>query len=343
MSLLTYAPSLLAEEAELIASDLYDVVGRAESLPSERDQNFLLTTELGDRFVLKISNANEELSLLEAQNQVMGHLQSVIDFCPQLIPTTSGREIVQISTENASHYVRLVTYIPGEPLALTVHSSRLLSDFGQHLGILTKHLWPFDHVAFHRDFHWDLANGMKIIESHARLLQNELRKQVEECADLFSKSLVPLLSKLPRSVIHGDANDYNVIVENDLVVGLVDFGDMIHSYTVGELAVGIAYIVLDKADPLPHAKAIASGYASEWSLDENELDALWYLVLMRLCMSICLAAHQQEQQPENKYLAISQLSIRNSLPALMAIDPEEASDTFRLVTMRHNTEGERRD
>ena len=331
MSLLTYAPRLLAEEAELLASDLYDISGQAASLPSERDQNFLLTTESGARFVLKISNANENVSLLEAQNQVLGHLQSAVTFCPNVIPTKSGEEIVQISTEDASHYVRMVTYIPGEPLALTTHSSRLLSDFGQHLGILTRHLWPFDHLAFHRDFHWDLVNGMKIIDSHAHLLPPDLRKRVERCADLFEESLVPLLPKLPRSVIHGDANDYNVIVDNDQVVGLVDFGDMIHSYTVGELAVGIAYIVLDKAEPLHHAKAVVSGYATEWSLDENELEALWCLILMRLCMSICLAAHQQEQQPENVYLAISQLSIGKSLPVLMAIDPEEATDLFRLA------------
>ena len=331
MPLLTFAPHLLAEEAELLASDLYDVDARAESLPSERDQNFLLTTETEEQFVLKISNANEELALLEAQNQVMGHLQSVVTFCPQLIPTTSGREIVQISTEDASHYVRLVTYIPGEPLALTTHSARLLSDFGQHLAILTKHLWPFDHLAFHRDFHWDLANGMKVLNNYLSLLPNDLRERVARCARLFEESLVPLLPKLPRSIIHGDANDYNVIVENDQVVGLVDFGDMIYSYTVGELAVGIAYVVLDKAEPLHYAKAIVSGYASEWRLDENELDALWWLVLMRLCMSICLAAHQQAEQPANTYLTISQLSIRNSLPTLMAIDPEEATDLFRLA------------
>ena len=331
MTLLTYAPRLLAEEAELLASDLYDVEARADALPSERDQNFLLTTETGDQFVLKISNANEEVALLEAQNQVMGHLQSVVTFCPQLIPTTSGREIVQISTEDASHYIRLVTYIPGVPLALTTHSARLLSDFGQHLGILTKHLWPFDHLAFHRDFHWDLANGTKVINNHLGLLPNDLRERVERCAGFFEQFLIPLLPKLPRSIIHGDANDYNVIVETDRVVGLVDFGDMIHSYTVGDLAVGIAYVVLDKAEPLHYAKAIVSGYGSEWSLDENELDALWWLVLMRLCMSICLAAHQQAERPENTYLSISQLSIRNSLPTLMAVDPEEATDLFRLA------------
>jgi Ser/Thr protein kinase RdoA (MazF antagonist) len=336
MALVTYAPHLVLEEAELLASDLYDISGRAESLPSERDQNFLLTTEPGDRFVLKISNSAEQLPFLEAQNQVLVHLQSVVDFCPELIPTTSGKEIVQISTEEASHYVRLVTYIPGAPLAVTSHSSRLLSNFGECLGVLTKHLWPFDHGAFHREFHWDLANGLSVINDYAQLLPKELRAMVEKCGARFDKTLVPVLPKLPRSVIHGDANDYNVIVENDQVVGLVDFGDMIFSYTVGELAVAIAYIVLDKVNPLDHAKAVASGYASEWRLDEHELDALWSLVLMRICMSICLAAHQQEDQPGNLYLSISQLSMRKSLPTLMAIDPEQATDAFRQITQQRS-------
>lgn len=331
MSLLKYAPRLLVEEAELLASDLYGVNGCAEPLPGERDQNFHLTTESGDEFVLKISNANEDLSFLEAQSQAMAHLKSVVEFCPALIPTKSGKDIVQVSTEIASHYVRLVTYIPGEPLAVAKQTTSLLNDFGRRLGIITRHLWPFDHEAFHRDFHWDLANGMSIIQTYSRHLPDNERQLVERCANSFAESLVPLLPKLPVSVIHGDANDYNVIVENDRVVGLVDFGDMIHSYTVGELAVGIAYVVLDKSDPLHWAKAVVSGYASEWSLDANELEALWSLVLLRLCMSICLAAQQQEQQPENAYLGISQVSIRNSLPLLMAIHPGQARNAFREV------------
>ena len=336
MALVTYAPHLVLEEAELLASDLYDISGRAESLPSERDQNFLRTPEPGDIFVLKISNSAEQCSFLEAQNQVLDHLQSVVNFCPELIPTTSGKEIVQISTEEASHYVRLVTYIPGAPLAVTSQSTRLLANFGECLGVLTKHLWPFDHDAFHREFHWDLANGLSVINDHVQLLPKELRTMVEQCRTRFEKSLVTVLPRLPRSVIHGDANDYNVIVENDTVVGLVDFGDMIFSYTVGELAVAIAYIVLDKVNPLDHAKAVASGYAAEWRLDDYELDALWSLVLMRICMSICLAAHQQEGQPDNSYLSISQLSMRKSLPTLMAIDPEQATDAFRQITLQRS-------
>jgi 4-aminobutyrate aminotransferase-like enzyme len=121
------------------------------------------------------------------------------------------------------------------------------------------------------------------------------------------------------------------------VVGLIDFGDMVHSYTVGELAVAIAYVVLDKADPVATAARMVAGYAEEYPLTEDEIEALWGLVLMRLCMSACLAAHQHQQQPENEYLEISQSSITNSLPHLAAIDWRVTKEEFRRVSGGGNT------
>jgi hypothetical protein len=55
-------------------------------------------------------------------------------------------------------------------------------------------------------------------------------------------------------------------------------------------------------------------------LKQEELDALWPLVRLRLCMSVCIAAHQQTQQPENEYLGISQRMIEETLPRLLATD-----------------------
>ena len=112
-------------------------------------------------------------------------------------------------------------------------------------------------------------------------------------------------------MIHGDANDYNVLVDPErMIVGLIDFGDMVYSYTVGNLAIAIAYVVLDKADPRVAAREVVDGYTSEFPLLENEIEALWPLVLLRLGMSVCLAAYQQKQRPENEYLQISQRAIK---------------------------------
>jgi hypothetical protein len=45
-------------------------------------------------------------------------------------------------------------------------------------------------------------------------------------------------------------------------------------------------------------------------------------------MSICVAAHQCQQKPDNKYLDISQRAIRMSLPRLLSIESSLAAATF---------------
>jgi Ser/Thr protein kinase RdoA (MazF antagonist) len=123
-------------------------------------------------------------------------------------------------------------------------------------------------------------------------------------------------------VIHGDANDYNVLVDPETmtVSGLIDFGDMVYSYTVADLAVAIAYVVLEEADPLSAAREVIEGYKSEFLLLDDEVEALWPLVRLRLGMSVCMAAYQQQQRPENDYLQISQRSIAENLARILATD-----------------------
>ena len=279
-------PRFDAEAAVGIADEFFGVRGRAQALPSERDQNFLVTDGAGEKFVLKIANALESRAFLEAQNAVLQHVAKRISFCQSPMASVSGDDIVSIER----YFIRLVGYLPGVPLAqIQPQSAGLLRDLGRKLGQLSQVLSDFDHPAVHRDFHWDLANGNRIIDE-----------------------------KLRRSVIHGDANDYNVLVDPErmIVTGLLDFGDMVYSYTVGELAIAIAYVVLDKDDPRAAANEVVEGYTSEFQLLDEEREMLWPLVRLRLAMSVCLAARQLREQPENEYLRISQRAIRETLPRL---------------------------
>jgi len=279
-------------------------------LPSERDRNFLLSTRDGEKFVLKIANVREKREVLEAQNAMMTHLaENGVSFCPRVAPAMSGQEITTVN----DHFVRVVSYLPGEPLAtVEVQSTELLYDLGRKLGQLSRALAGFDHPAAHREFYWDLANGKKILETYGAQIKTDWLRELVVGLSVGS------FGELRRSVIHGDANDYNVLVDEDRVVGLVDFGDLVYSYTVGELAIAIAYVVLGKADPRAAATPVIEGYQHVFPLTQDETDALWTLVKLRLCMSVCIAAHQQQQQPENDYLGISQKLIAETLPRLMS-------------------------
>ena len=94
---------------------------------------------------------------------------------------------------------------------------------------------------------------------------------------------------------------------------------MVHSWTVADPAVAVAYAMLDAADPLAIAEAVINGYQSEHPLLQEEQAAVFPLACLRLCMSVCIAAWQQAQRAGDEYLAVSQQPIRRTLPALATI------------------------
>jgi Ser/Thr protein kinase RdoA (MazF antagonist) len=345
MSLLEHTPNFSTGDAVQIARTLYGIGAGAESLPSERDQNFLLRLTNGEMRVLKIANALEERHLLEAKNEVMRHIIKRVSACPQLFQTLEGDLIGETTSGTGSrHFVRLISFLPGMPMGeVKRHSAELLYDLGRRVGEMDAALADFDHPAAHRELHWDLANALREIDRHKHLVADpELRNIVDSLASGFEQNVLSLLANLRCSVIQNDANDYNVIVgnndtaydddlhmRNQQVIGLIDFGDLVYSYTVADLAIAIAYAILNKPDPLDAAVHIVRGYHANHPLTGDEITALFGLICMRLCVSVCMAAYQQQQRPDDAYLAISQAAIRNTLPRLAKIHPLLAEATFR--------------
>jgi 4-aminobutyrate aminotransferase-like enzyme/Ser/Thr protein kinase RdoA (MazF antagonist) len=361
MSVLEHRPAFGDQEVLALAQELYGLRATATPLPSERDQNVSLETEAGERFVLKIANALEDRGLLEAQTLAMLHLARHEVPGPRVVPTSTaspsspssatdcrsvgdgrggGASIAEIRTPSGeTHLVRLVTYVEGIPLGEQGwHSDELLRSLGAHLGQIDAALTQFDHPATHRDFYWDLANASRIVRKFVKMIADaNQRALIQGFADAFERDVEPLLPQLPTSVIHNDANDYNVIVgggedlytRNQRISGIIDFGDIVHSYTVCDLAIAVAYAMLDKPDPLAAAALLVHGYHEQRPLSEPEVAALWGFACMRLCASACIAAAQARQRPDDPYLTISQRPIQDTLPRLAQISPRFAEATFR--------------
>jgi 4-aminobutyrate aminotransferase-like enzyme/Ser/Thr protein kinase RdoA (MazF antagonist) len=346
-SMSSKAPSLLHDkprfsepEAIAIARDVFAVEASARSLPSERDQNFLLTLTDGRRRVLKIANANEERRMLETQNQVMRHLEQRLSFCPRVIAGRDGEFIGEaVSPFGNRHFVRLVSFLPGRPLAeVKRHGAGLMTDLGRRMGELARALADFAVPDVRRDFYWDLAQAPRQIAEYSPLIRDPgFRELIEKGSADFAAQIGPLLPGLRCSVIFNDANDRNVLAgggddlfsRDQQVVGIIDFGDMVHSYTIGDLAVAIAYAVLDKADPLGVAAQIAAGFHAVFPIAEREFAVLFDLVRLRLSLSACLAVFQLSQCPGDDYLSISQEAIRRTLPRLFRVRRRFAEAAFR--------------
>ena len=325
MSLLQQAPRFDAARAADVAREHYGVEGTVRVLPSERDQNFLIERAAGGRFVLKIANATESRGFIEAQHAALAKLEP-LGFCPKVISAKSSDTYVLVD----GHLVRLVSWLPGETLGdVRWHSPALLEDLGARLGQLDRALEGFDHPAAQREFHWDLALATQTIAERLPLVSDPaMRQAIAHIVDR-AKRAAPALRALPRSIIHNDANDYNVLVSGDRVTGVIDFGDMVYSFTAADPAVAMAYASLDKGDPLAAIAAIARGYHSIRPFTDEELSVVFDLACLRLSLSVCVAADQQRQRPGDEYLAISQEPIRRTLPRLAAISGSFAGEFLR--------------
>jgi len=118
------------------------------------------------------------------------------------------------------------------------------------------------------------------------------------------------------NVIHNDGNDQNILInisdnqrngeKQKMSLGIIDFGDMVFSYTVNDIAVASAYVMLHKKNFMEAASHMIKGYNEIINLTNREFKAIPHLIYMRLCMSVAISAFQKRQNPENKYLTISE-------------------------------------
>ena len=145
---------------------------------------------------------------------------------------------------------------------------------------------------------------------------------------------MPRLPALRRAVIHGDANDHNILIDPGTshdpggryiaVCGLLDFGDLVHSVLVAEPAVAASYLVPDNDDPITAVADLVAGFHHVVPLTEPELEVLWDLVIARLCLSVVHAAVQSAQRPDDPYLTVSEAPAIRALEVMLAINPREA-------------------
>jgi len=322
-----------------IALESFGVSGVATRLPSERDQNFLIKTLRGDRVVLKIANPGESRDILVAQQAAMAHLAAHGVSVPRVVAATNGDTLVDLTINGRRHFAWAITWIEGIMLAqASWRSTDLLEDFGRNIGLLRRSLSDFDHPAIHRAFYWDLANAPRIVEEHRALITDPgLRGAIDAAMHQFREHTAPLLAKLPLAAVHGDLNDHNVLLVGDpdperryqRIAGFVDFGDMVHSYAVADLAIALAYVMLEADDSLAAARHLVRGHQGESPLDATEIAAVFGLAVVRLCASACIAVWQRRENPANDYLDVSQQAIRRALPRLAGTSFQVAEAMLR--------------
>jgi 4-aminobutyrate aminotransferase-like enzyme/Ser/Thr protein kinase RdoA (MazF antagonist)/murein DD-endopeptidase MepM/ murein hydrolase activator NlpD len=338
-------PRFSSDSAIQIVQERFGLsAGTADSLPSDRDQNFLLTEKASGRsFVLKISHFGEDLAVLDLQHRMLEHLTRAGFPLSNVMRSADGQEVVELDHpegKDETFFARLLTWIPGTLLSqVNPQTPGLLDSLGTFLGGMSRSLEDFSHPAQDRELKWDLQRAGAVIQDHLQFVEDpEKRTLLEKLSESFVGRLEELVPDLRTSVIHGDANDYNVLVSdlgpgldpNDRrVIGVVDFGDCLRSYTAAEAAIAAAYAMLGKNDPFTVASNVIAGYNRAFPLNESEIAGLFPLMGLRLCTSVAIAAFQKWREPGNQYLTVSEAQAWDLLALLHGESPDLPHFLFR--------------
>jgi len=324
------------KQAISIVSELYGIQGKAAPLPGELDLNFKIKAPT-ETFLLKVSRPGTDAAYLEFQQAILQFVTNSDSRITSPVPIADlqGNFISEIKDEAGNiRKVRLLTWIDGRLWsAVNPVSNNLLFSLGEEAGHLTNGLQGFEHPLALRDFEWDVAQAGWTRE-YLKLFNEEQQEILGYFLEQFDAQQEQYY-KLRKSVVHNDANDNNVVVSEDLadprVRAIIDFGDAIHTQTINDLAVTIAYAVMGFPDPLSAALPVVTGYHSQFPLEEKELALLYVLVAMRLAISVAKSAINQEKEPDNIYLQISDAPAWELLKLWRNISGEFAHYSFRQV------------
>ena len=324
-------PQLTEVEALELLAQQYGLTGQLSALPGERDRNFQLCLASGEKNTFKVVSADVPLESLKVEIQAMQHLNSELgSLVPHPLADQAGRFISQVSLQNGrSCWLRLQSWQPGIPLAeFRPHTTELFHSVGHLMGQVATSLSTLAVPDPHPDLPWHPDQASQIVEEGLSLVADPLLKNfLEQALRLYDRYGRPLETDLPRSLIQNDANDYNILVHGGLEgppkLSLIDFGDMVVSWTCAEAAVTLAYALLGQISPWKAVQATLGGFSQTRPLSPKEAEFVWPMALMRLGVSIVMAANQIQEQPENEYLLISQQPIRELLQHLNALSLEE--------------------
>jgi hydroxylysine kinase len=307
-AVLSQAPPPVSDgDAEALLNELWGIDGRASSLTSERDQNFRIDARDGRRFVLKLTHPSEDRAVTNFQTEALRHIQQVAPQLPvpRVLPTLAGElEHERPVNQSAPRLIRLMTWLDGTPLNQVEQPDlRLRQALGRSLAGLGRALRGYFHPAAGHELLWDLKQAAKLEPLLEHIADDAQRALADKFMRSFLDQAAPALPGLRAQVVHNDLNFFNVMVEPQAgqpITGIIDFGDMVHTPLVCDLAVAAAYQLAPGQAGLQQLCAFVSGYREVTALEPEELDVLPVLIATRCLMTVAITGWRAARHPENR-------------------------------------------
>ncbi|MCD7107827.1 phosphotransferase [Rhizobium sp. DKSPLA3] len=300
------APQIDQRTAERIAREHYGIEARATPLLGEKDSNFRLDTEGGPSSFLKVLSPGENAAVSSMHTQALLHTERRAPSLPlpRILPTLDGLADFRLGVgAGDERTVRLTSFSYGRAQSGGERTVAQRRGTGVLMAHLQDALADFEHPAADHETSWDLRGVAGLRPALAALRDAAQRRRVEQSLDRFETWLAPRLTTLPFQVVHNDFGGDNILVdpdEPDRITALIDFGDMVRTARLFDVAIGAAYQLGADEDPLAGGLDVLAGYASVKRLSEAEVALLPIAIETRMAMRVLIPEWRAERFPERR-------------------------------------------
>jgi 4-aminobutyrate aminotransferase-like enzyme/Ser/Thr protein kinase RdoA (MazF antagonist) len=324
------------------AREHWGVEGALAPLDGERDQNHRLDGADGESHVLKVSAAGESEGAVSFQVAALRHLERHAPglSVPRIVASRAGKDLEWIvAADGTRHMVRLLSWIPGTPLSrgepLRLTALRNAAAFQARLAHGLRGLF---HPHGRHFVAWDIQRALFLEAGVQAWVQDDAKALCAEQNERLRREVLPRLPGLRAQVVHGDGHADNLLragPDSDEIVGVIDFGDMVHAPLVQDLAVLLASFARHGEMSLDNAVAQVEAWNTVLPLLDEELELLHDLTLLRLATALSLydfRIHATEKPPA--WLTEERPDIVRGLSKFLALDRTEVHERYRAACGR---------
>lgn len=304
--------------ASRILEEHWGVTARLTRLSGE-NLNFRVDADGLPPRVFKLTTT--EGADVELEEAILAHLDEAGFVVPASIPSPRGEVAVDVEIAGHRAVARLQAFVDGAQWRDAATTSDLLFEIGAYLAQLHQSLASFDHPGAHRTHLWDLTQANRHTHAIELIDSPDRRRSIEACFHLYRAHGLSVLPRCPQGMLHGDANDENILIENGQVVGILDVGDCQMGALVQDLAIMLSYALQQEDVTIESVSPLLSGYQSIRSLDVRECEALIPLTIARMATSICVAETRRVGAPDHETWFSHQESTWATLETIMAHSP----------------------
>lgn len=305
-ALSTAVPSLARNEVSALVDRLYGIQGSVKSLVGERDQNCRIETADGRRYVFKISNPSEPVSVVDFQIAALDHIARVSPDqpVPRVVRTLGGqtRDTVTLP-DGVKTTVRMLTYLDGTQIRETPRTATQRRAMGRVLAELNLALRDFRHPGATHELLWNVSAAHRLADKLEAIVDAPRRALAEAFLTRFTDHVLPRLASVRAQVIHNDYHLYNVLVapdDHERIVGIIDFGDMLHAPLVGEVATAAAFHTTGNGDPFEGPAQFVGAYHATLPLTDIEQEIVADLMATRHLITVLISEWRAKRYPENR-------------------------------------------